>query len=212
MSWLEEHIESFVMPIVKNHEAIQEPLSYFEQEELTIIKNAWRSIKKDARGRTILLPGRDVFIFEVLARREGYPTTFIPECSRMTVAELAKTLDVSNCYLFDTGFAGSIPRALRMENFKLLSHHEHDSRKQIFPRLTMSRHLALKIEGTPKYWESGRLSIMGIQDNEVVQPLSKIHEFIEAARLTIAIYKNSAPKFINKSRPLYKEVYPKWSM
>src|SRR5439155_3308321 len=99
--------------------------------------------------------------------RENYPTIFMPECSRQTVSKLAQTIGpIRNCYLFDTGFAGSIPRNLRMQHFGLLSHNSSiafstersaNVGTQIFPRLTLSRMLALKIEGTPKYWESGRI-------------------------------------------------------
>jgi len=214
MNWLETHIEEFVKPVAGdgfNTESFLAETHYecvhgrtFTQEELTVIKNAWRAIKKQARGRQILLPGRDVFIFEILARRENYPTVFMPECSRASVAHIAKHLPppVRGCFLFDTGFAGSIPRNLRIKNYSLLSSAiRDDTQTQIFPRLSLSRHLALKIEQTPKYWESGRSRINDGKE-EVYQPISHHKEFLSAARLTVQIYRNSAPKFINKHNPL----------
>jgi hypothetical protein len=201
MNWLEDHIENFVKPQVGDFD--ETPLGFFEPEELTVIKNTWRSIKAQAKAngsKQILLPGRDVFVFEILARRENYPTIFMPECSRVTVRKIAPgyARDKKNVYLFDTGFAGSIPRNLGTPNFGLLSHAERNSTKQIFPRLTFSRGLALKIEQTPKYWESGRIDSFG----EVLQPWSTREVFIQAARLTIEIYKSSSPKFIKKPRPI----------
>lgn len=224
MSWLEDHTNEFILPnLIEMMERDEQdvkylrwsfdeaellrpttPGGYFTPAELTVIKNAWRSIKKRAKGRQVLLPGRDVFIFEILARRENYPTIFMPECSRMTVVEMAnKAWDMRHCFLFDTGFAGSIPRALRSKKFGLLSYSSYDRNNttQVFPRLTWSRSLALKIEGTPKYWESGRMGMHG----EIVQPLSRPSEFIKAAQLTREIYTNSAPKFVKRHKPLVPE-------
>lgn len=199
MGWLETHLEEFVRPVVPNLD--ETPLGYFKPEEVTIIKNAWRSAKRSAQGRTILLPGRDVWVFEVLARREDYPTVFMPECSRMTVAQIQKNIGtLSNVHLLDTGFVGSIPMGLKAKRFGLLSYsnrHENVG-VQIFPRLTMSRGLALLIESTPKYWETGKIDGEG----NVVQILQKPDEFERAARLTIEIYKDSSAKFIKTHRPL----------
>lgn len=241
MGWLDDHLVEFVVPKLKADEVMKEypedkilrdiksvgPLGYFKSEEMTVIKNAWRATKKAAGDKPILLAGRDVFIFEILARRENYPTRFIPECSRMTASHLAKTIpDVKDYFLFDTGFVGSIPRALGIDNFSLLSWSRplniwDDSfnaieSKQIFPRMTMSRSLALKIEVTPKYWESGRIgtNIALIQADpdaqiplrdKIIQPFSSPVEFVNAARLTIEIYKDSSPKFVKKHRPISPE-------
>ncbi len=234
MGWLDTHIDEFVLPQLKKFHSgrtdfNREPLGYFTQDEKTVIKNIWRATKKNAKGKPILLAGRDVFIFEVLARREDYPTTFIPECSRMTAKYLAEKIpNVKDYFLFDTGFVGSIPRALGIEDFTLLSFsrpflsyqeigneekiREYDNRnvrKQIFPRMSFSRGLALKIEVTPKYWESGRINHgFDVDDKPVdviLQPFSNEHEFINAARLTIEIYKDSSPKFVTKHQPISQE-------
>jgi hypothetical protein len=198
MSWLEEHLETFVRP--RAPEVPETPLGYFEQNELTVLKNAWRSIKRQADGRPVLLPGRDVFLFEVLARRENYPTVFVPECSRMTVRKLSETKpELKDLFLFDTGFAGSIPRNLGTPSngFKLFSATILNNKAQVFPRLTLSRYFALRIEDSPKYWQSGQ-----IVDGEVKQEFAADHEFVRAARLTIEVYTNSSPKFINQHKPI----------
>ena len=225
MSWLDDHFENFVWPNMPDgtcNSNIQ-PLGYFSQEELTIIKNLWKSVKKQAGNKQILLAGRDVFIFEILARRENYPTIFMPEISRATVQHIKRfPLEVEDdFFLFDTGFVGSIPRGLGLRNFSLMSYALNSSMvgywpnrrrtsnpdtKQVFPHLSFSRGLALKIEKTPKYWESGR---MGTED-QIIQPFSHQEEFYRAAQLTLEIYKNSAPKFINKRQPIGSEVKLLW--
>lgn len=215
MGWLDEHLENFVAPELGF--IPDEPLGYFRPEELTVIKNSWRSVKKAAKGRPILLPGRDVFIWEILAQREKYPTLFLPEVSRLTVAHV-KIPDLEKYFLFDTGFAGSIPRGLGTKEFKLLSfsangggaygqlYGRQDNRTQVFPRLSFSRGLALKIELTPKYWNTARMhSEMGdfLETYQVVhQEKSPLDEFERAARLTIEIYKNSAAKFVPNHKPI----------
>jgi hypothetical protein len=225
MGWLEEHLENFVAPVLGSDKVPNEPLSYFRSEELTVIKNSWRSVKKSARGRPILLPGRDVFIWEILAQREKYPTMFLPEVSRLTVAHV-KIPDLEKYFLLDTGFAGSIPRGLGIDkgDFKLLSfsnngggiwsqlHGKDDTRTQVFPRLSFSRGLALKIELTPKYWNTARMhSESGVWGNgfeKVQQDKSPTAEFERAARLTIEIYKNSAAKFVPNHKPIVIHDYP----
>lgn len=201
MSWLETHLEEFVRPVVPNFEAA--PLGYFLPQEITIMKNAWRAVKKNAKGRTIFLPGRDVWVFEVLARREGYPTLFMPECSRLTVNQVLRNHGLfRNVYLFDTGFVGSIPNGLKVKNFGLMSYSNRSENVgvQVFPRLTLSRGLALRIESTPKYWTSGRLDT----DNKIIQDTTDEFEFARAARVTVEIYKSSSPKFVKDHKPLLR--------
>lgn len=199
MGWLDTHLEEFVRPVVPNFD--ETPLNYFRAEEITVIKNTWRAVKRNARGRTVFLPGRDVWIFEVLARRENYPTLFMPDCSRLTVNQILRDRGpFRNVFVFDTGFIGSIPVGLKTKHFRLLSYSNKSENKgvQVFPRLTLSRGLALLIESTPKYWEVGKLD----EDNKIVQILQDPFEFARAARLTIEIYKDSSPKFINQHKPL----------
>lgn len=218
MSWLNDHFEKFVIPHlgfdprgITNRPydpRIVSPTfsySYFTAQEKTVIKNCWKSVKKEARGRKILLAGRDVFIFEILARRENYPTIFIPQCSRQTVRDIHFPEEM-DLFLFDTGFVGSIPNALGISTFKLMSYAQMNSvEKQVFPRLTRSRGLALKIESTPKYWSSARM-----QDGAVFQEFSDNSEFLRAAYLTSEIYKDSSPHFVTERQPIGRRL--QWTL
>lgn len=200
MSWFNEHLENFVKPVL-GFIPKREPSSNFTTLDMSIIKNAWRSVKSEKKP--ILLLGRDVWIFEVLARRENYPTKFIPQCSRLAINYI-EIPNVQEYFILDTGFMGSIPAALKTENFKLLSYGIRNSLKQIFPNMGGSRSLALKIEKTPKYWKSGYC-----RDGFVGQEFSPREEFISAVQLTYEIYTNSSPKFTEKKYSRFEEVN-KW--
>ena len=178
MSWLAEHLETFAKPILGYVPTqLTDTTRFFSPQEMSVIKNMWRSVKCEARrsGKQMLLAGRDVFVFEVLARREGYPTTFRPDISRLTVAHVKE--DYSDYFLFDTGFMGSIAKGLRIKQYTMASSNKtamvalgplmhvynrlHKTHKlltgdtqQVFPRLKGARSLALKIERTPKYWRT----------------------------------------------------------
>lgn len=207
-SWLSVHLETFVQPYLEFiPEEGYNPLS---STEMAVIKNIWRSIKKRAKieNKTIVLPGRDVFIFEILARRENVPTIFIPECSRQTVNHIKLPIKKEDALVLDTGFMGTIPIGLQVKSFEMISVERRRLKveeTQVFPRLTLARNLALKIESTPKYWESGRLTITNIGErSQIVQPLSKKEEFERAAKFTIVVYKDSSPKWIEGKSVLKK--------
>ena len=199
MSWLKKHLEEFVYPVIGVQEIT--PLGYFTKSDMTVIKNAWRSMKRFAGGSPILLPGRDVFVFEILARRENYPTLFMPQISRKTVVFYSETSkELGKFCLLDTGFAGTIPRALHTPRFKLMSYNQPHSDVHLFPRLTISRPLAIKIERTPKYWQTAYVDheFGPYHHREVKQPTALQYEFLRAARLTVEVFTNSSPRFITK--------------
>lgn len=193
MGWLQDHMREFVEPVLGYHPS--QSASYYTPEELTVIKNLWRSAKSKANGRPILLPGRDVFVFEVLARREGFPTVFRPDISRLTVEHV--TEDYSGHFVFDTGYAGSIPKLLNAKLFSLAS-----GIHQAFPHLKGSRSLVLKIENSPKYWRRA------FWRDGIMQELSDPFDFSRAAQLTQEIYRSSAPRFINRRSPLPLRILP----
>ncbi len=198
MSWLQQHMEEFVKPILGF--VPPEPLNFFSHSEMVVIKNIWNSVKREAHGRTILLPGRDVFLFEILARRENYPTIFRPDISRQTVQHVL--LDSKDILCLDTGFIGTIPHNLRINRFKLISFHERGSvEKQVFPNLGWARTLALKIESTPKYWESARIYYPSMTEGKIEQSFNRLDEFEMAARLTLSIYKDSTRRQVCPSVP-----------
>jgi len=206
-SWLQQHFSSFVYPrlgVSKATLAIASeafPAPYFTPAEMTAIKEVWRATLCAARGRRIILAGRDVWLFEVLARRSGSKTVFLPALSRNTVGHSSwRSLIKRDDFLFDTGFSGTIPQKLQLHNkaWRLLS---ANSRSQyILPNLLNNRDLALKIERTPKYWRSACLrnkysdgynkpAIQIIQ-----QDLSDLGEFLNAAQLTQQLYLDSSPR------------------
>ena len=197
MRWLQIHLEEFVKPRLG---FIPAKVNFFTSSELTVIKNIWRSEKVRSASRPMLLAGRDAFVFEILARREGFPTTFRPDISRATTNYIKE--DYRNYYLLDTGFMGSIARGLKIENYGLASANIFMASKyQTFPRLTHARSLALKIESTPKYWETAQYETTS-DDVKILQGFSKNDEFARAAGVTIQIYTNSAPRFIAHRQPI----------
>ena len=213
--WLADHLEQFVVPYLgfdpRDHKAISR---HFTPAEMAILKASWRSAKKAASGHTIGLFGRDVWVYEVLARRENYPTDFRPECSRQTAHLLRSDPRPLPKFLLDTGFVGSIPRALGIKNYTMLSAEREciwgiwsksefsitpSVNRQVFPSLRGARSLALKVEATPKYWTPA-YNRYGV----IEQELSLKAEFERAAALTIEVYKDSSPRHVPRA-PL-----PKW--
>jgi hypothetical protein len=170
---------------------------HFSPNDMSVIKNMWRKVKCEANGKPILLAGRDVFVFEVLARREHFPTTFRPDISRHTVSKVKE--DYSGYFLFDTGFAGSIPKGLSIGNYTMASSLKNrvsnrgllkTETNQAFPRMKGARSLALKIEYTPKYWKAGYWR----DETGISQVFTDPDEFLRAAHLTIEIFTDSSPR------------------
>jgi len=195
--WLKEHLETFVKPVldfIPEHNGT----NIFSVNEMSVIKNIWRSVKRSCGKKVLILPGRDVFIFEILARRENFNTIFLPGCSRQSV-EYFKGRIPHESYIFDTGFVGSIPRCLGLgeTDYKMISAANRSNNTQVFKNLSGSRSLALKIEKTPKYWQSGR-----IIEGKLVLDLNNLEEFKQAALLTIQIYKDSSPAFVEGKHPI----------
>lgn len=127
-SWLEEHLETFVRPHLKFIPKIEtDPkrdyhIRRWSPVTLKALKAVWEEAKRRSQGRQILLAGRDVWQFEVLARIEDTPTIFRPDISG-TVARWSPRVvkeDYSECYLLDTGYKGSVPLALGIPNFDLI--------------------------------------------------------------------------------------------
>jgi len=84
------------------------------------IRNSFRSVASICRklNRTLLLPGRDVWVYEVLAKKSNLPSIFIPSISRAVANSdlLDVVLEENNVtgkeIMLDTGFVGSIPKAI----------------------------------------------------------------------------------------------------
>lgn len=190
MSWYTDHRDWYVKTF--GEYPSEKPLGYFSADEMRKIKSAWKAFKRvsERENKYLLLLGRDVWIFKVLAERENFKHFYFSPCvSRQTAPAYKGQFNQNKYILVDTGFVGSIGRAVGVD-FALLSFAIPDktyNSKQIFPYMKGSRELALKIENTPKYWESAR-----IVEGRIVQPLNET-EHSRAFRLTSEIWKDSTP-------------------
>jgi len=190
----------------------------------SIIKSSWRSLKQIADGRTIILPGRDVWPWEILARKEGYPTVYDPRISRLfsghhdllREAVDAWGVDLRKCLMFDTGWNGSIPAAFRNAlgitfDYKMLSaeensyHNRDQGWTQLFPNHKGARGKVLCIEYFPKYHKSGTGRMTAAGKSEAVQYLADPLEFVKAAALTIWVWHHQSPRFVNLTRKAPEE-------
>lgn len=178
MGWLQEHLETFVRPYLGYIPVLKKDAQpYFSRNEMILLKNVWRSVKRDAQrfGLPILLTGRDVWIFHVLACRENYEHAYRPDISRQT--KLAIKENYKNFLCLDTGYSGTIATALGCKRCLLLSSSIASATtvfhgvslfqqnktplrpistdlKQVFPRSKSVRNLASRLEQMPKYWHT----------------------------------------------------------
>lgn len=168
----------------------------------SMLCNSMRRLKRKMRHKgQLLLPGRDVWCWEVMARKLTVGSTYDPRVSR---AVAGNRLAIKTCIddwkiqnwqdvlFFDTGFSGSIPRAiagvvgLQSINMALLS--SVDPKTQIFRTHTGSRAKALAFEYVAKYFKSGTT-----RDGKPFQELADLDEFIKAAMLTIWLWHHVSP-------------------
>lgn len=140
--WLDKHLEEWVRPKVGFIPAIIPDAWYLQswkRVHTLALQGVWKEGKKLAKDRTILLAGRDVWCLEILARIEEFPTIFRPDISSTTCHHVKE--DYSKCYLLDTGFSGSVPKAMKIPNFGLVKYNPKEyygwyslTDHQIFPR------------------------------------------------------------------------------
>jgi hypothetical protein len=102
-TWLDEHLETFVRPYLGYIPNLKDKPSkksghadwseILTNEAFYLLYLAWQEAKSRAAGRPILLPGRDVWLLEVIARCEGgnYPTVFRPSYRPSALASTAST-------------------------------------------------------------------------------------------------------------------------
>ena len=86
--WYEQHMEEFVRPQlalsghgIPNIVSSGGYIDSMHKRWMSALRAIWFQVKRNAGKQTILLPGRDVWALEILARLEGYPTCFKPEFS-----------------------------------------------------------------------------------------------------------------------------------
>ena len=154
---------------------------------------------KDAR---VIYPGRDVWAFEVMSKRVGVPSVYDPRVSREIdehgyafkgVVNAWGIPDWSKALAFDSGYAGTVPRAIGrvagVHEINIVMLSAKDVNFQVFPGHTGSRAKALALEYLAKY----RKRCL-VREREPYQPLADLEEFIKAALLTIWIWHHVSPK------------------
>jgi len=174
--WYDDHLKSFVIPVLgkipkllnNNYLTTNQSLKMLKVEvNLKALLELWAEAKKRAQGRIILLPGRDVWLFEVLARLDGTKTIFRPEISSDTwkwvAAHDPERELFKNCYCVDSGNAGSIPKGLSCVDWGLvyysMGHHPLHQLIQFNPNFKGPYYDCYCIlESIPKYWVRGALT------------------------------------------------------
>lgn len=163
-TWLDEHLETFVRPVLKKIPNVEPNpwVNVFTIKKLNIMRGVWVQTKRLAKHKMILLAGRDVFLFEVLARMEGTPTIFRPEISSSVANAKVIKDDFSDCFLLDTGYKGSVPKALGVPDWRMISYQPYVPATkadleayQLFPRMKRNLGITGTLEGCPKYWNIG---------------------------------------------------------
>jgi hypothetical protein len=181
-SWLDEHLETFVRPhlgYVPNIETSNQWLHNFRPQALEELMKVWGEAKKRAKDKTILLPGRDTFLIEVLARiLDDHPTLFKPEYSKVVSESGMFKEDYTTFYAVDSGYSGSVPKALKCADFGLVN----GQHQLIMPLSHLS---CASLEGSPKYWSKGT-----IENGKIFQELANNKDvFSTAAQLTRSVGK-----------------------
>jgi hypothetical protein len=178
-------------------------------------------------GKKVVLTGRDMWLWEVLAHKYGIPVVYDPRVSRDVAKDHEAFVnaviewgvpDLNRTILLDTGFSGTIwqhlckatgdkPVSLMMSaegnkpGTKLLK-----TNGQQFPTLMCARDIAYKIEDTPKYWLSGtterKIGPQGKPISVPKQDLALLVEFIQAVALTIWCWHFKSPNFIHSDKYL----------
>lgn len=125
-TWLDEHLETFVRPHLGSIPEIDKAdvnlQKWFEPVTLKCLHAVWKKIKLLAQDRVILLPGRDVWLIEVIARmQDDHPTVFRKEISSCVARSKLLTDDFSKLHCLDTGYRGTVPMELGCEHWHLIS-------------------------------------------------------------------------------------------
>ncbi len=218
-TWREEHLETFIIPYLWKMPELTQQDSYVEAQwtpaHIRALVGIWNEAKKEAGHRPILLAGRDVYLFEVLARIEGFPTTFRPDISSTSVTQVKE--DYSKFYCIDTGNKGTIPNTIGCEKWHLINYYGYreqynfNSLKNIGPnedhlilphRRAYSKILSLYslLEGVCKYWVRA--------EKPGPQALSDLHSFNIAAWVTLHIANQViGRKSTMRSKPKWRSAY-----
>jgi hypothetical protein len=176
--------------------------------------NSMRALRRllrepDAR---IIYPGRDVWAYEVMSQRASVPSIYDSRVSReidsytdvfKPVVESWDVPDWSKVIAFDSGWRGTVPRAIGraagQDQITILMMSATDEKLQLFGGHTGSRAKALALEYLAKYRQR-----CTVKNGEPHQPFADLHEFIKAALLTIWLWHHKSPRFL----PSWREPPP----
>lgn len=193
-AWLDDHLTRFVAPelgkmpdpngpLIKIKAVSDQLLRHLQGEPVPAhLVKTWNKAKECAAGKTILLPGRDTWLFEVVARLEGWDTIFRPDISSDTWSYLAKNDPDrerwTQCYGLDSGIAGSVPIGLKCKNWGVVISTNYNGSHQVFPgvRGSIANDVYDVLEGFVKYWTHGKRQIPPIDSK-----ITGIHQEIESA-------------------------------
>lgn len=218
-TWLDQHIEEFIKPHLGE---VPEPdpkvcgyVKSFDKKHLSALQAVWKEAKKRSRGRQILLAGRDVWLFEVLARMEDYYTVFRSDISSISCVHKSLKGIYTDHFLLDTGNRGTVPMNLGMKHWVLIycsgpatgnydpkTHAVYMKEHQVFPHKCRGPvyNLYSHLEGVQKYWNQA--TIIG---DKIVQQLydpkadASKHpydrdSFLKAAMVTLHVARSVSPR------------------
>lgn len=203
-TWLDKHLKEFVKPVVDEIKAptngeLNNVSSGYDVSPIVLqhLVDTWNEVKKYANGRRILLPGRDCYLFEILAQMEGNgKVDFRPDLNSTTSDYFSQKLKekYKDHFVIDSGLAGSIPTKLGHKDFRLVLYNGNKGKKnhQIFPDMVnmdqSSPHYKLYclLEGSIKYWDHASAP-NGVADKFSQNLISYKPSFILAAQLTIHV-------------------------
>jgi hypothetical protein len=125
-AWLEDHLENFVNTFLGAIPTINPDLQpikeYWSETRIKCLVAVWRKFLTMTEGKKILLPGRDAWEFEVLARLDGTPTVFRKDASTCGARLILDYKTCGNEYIaLDSGYRGSVAKTLGVESFKLVA-------------------------------------------------------------------------------------------
>lgn len=179
-SWLEEHLETFVRPVLGEIPNVGPAVAPFAGPYVKPLKALLEAMKKESKGRPIILPGRDVFMPWLVASLDRYPVTFRPDISSAVCGHVSLKGLYHEYYGVDSGFHGSVLKALGVKQWNLASGAKSFASIG-YPLVTSS--LCGYMEGSHKYWQCGTSEDYPI--GPIIQTLSPVQTFRNAAEHTI---------------------------
>jgi len=168
----------------------------------SFIQNSVKELKARTRKKaTAIYPGRDVWCWEVMSKRQGMPSHYDSRVSRSIATNekaIAKVIepweieDWEKTLLFDTGHQGTVPRAIGkaagLEKMNVLMLSALNNEEQLFRTHAKSRKKALACEYLAKYRKRAV-----VRDDAPYQEIADLDEFIKAALLTIWLWYHVSP-------------------